>query len=308
MNSNLVKLNIILILVFLCLNFSSCNKFKNYFSSPNTENNINDAYNEDTFTLKILEKIDDGNKIYILGQATSNEKIPVSLVILKLRMMSNTGVILSENSYPIANLLGKDKSEFFERNNPKKFLIIVDSNRYRLVKPTDFQLELSWGQEAASSITNTNDVVDNENNNNEIFANISNNTEHNASNENTNNVNISSNINSNPLKNQEVLKMKNLSYEKKMTSLKSTTPQYYFTITGEFENLSDKIINEISLAVSFKSKLSDNSLNGEDEFLDIKDIALDPKSSKKFEMELETVLSSQDANIYKPVIKIISFK
>ena len=309
MNSNFVKLNTALLIIFLCFNFSSCSKLRNYFSLSNTENNINDVYNnEETFSLKILEKIDDGDKIYILGEATSNERIPVSIVLLKLRMMSNTGAVLSENSYSFASLMGKDKSEYFERNNPKKFLIIVDSNHYRLVKPTDFQLELSWGQEATNSVNNN---YSNDTNN--VFTSVQNDNTpsfHSDTNEsvNKNNINVSSNLNNSASKNSEALKMKNLSFEKKMTSLKSVTPQYYFTITGEFENLSDNVINDISLAVSFKSKLSDNRLNGDDEFLDIKDIALKPKSSKKFEMELETILNSQDANIYKPVIKIVSFK
>ena len=101
--------------------------------------------------------------------------------------------------------------------------------------------------------------------------------------------------------------MVNLQFEKKIAKVNAKDPKYYFVITGEFENLSDKVINDISLAVSFKSKLSDNRLNNEDEFLDIKSVGLNPKSSKKFEMELETILNSQDANIYKPVIKIVSF-
>lgn len=285
MNKFSIKIIFFSLVVILLFCLSACN-FNGFF---NKQNNINENFTEATFSLKILEKINDGEKIYILGEASSSQKFPVSLVLLKLGLMGQNGDIINEETYKFANLMGKDKSEFFEKNEPKKFLIVIDSTLYTFNNPTDFQLELSWGNNnilAQNTEANLTNNVIGENNKIEVNSNIT----------------TPSNINR-----SEAFKMVNLQFEKKIAKVNAKDPQYYFVITGEFENLSDKVINDISLAVSFKSKLSDNKLNNEDEFLDIKSVGLNPKSSKKFEMELETILNSQDANIYKPVIKIVSF-
>ena len=285
MNKFSIKIIFFSLVVILLFCLSGCN-FNGFF---NKQNNINENFTEATFSLKIFEKINDWEKIYILGEASSSQKFPVSLVLLKLGLMGQNGDIINEETYKFANLMGKDKSEFFEKNEPKKFLIVIDSTLYTFNNPTDFQLELSWGNNnilAQNTEANLTNNVIGENNKIEVNSNIT----------------TPSNINR-----SEAFKMVNLQFEKKIAKVNAKDPKYYFVITGEFENLSDKVINDISLAVSFKSKLSDNRLNNEDEFLDIKSVGLNPKSSKKFEMELETILNSQDANIYKPVIKIVSF-
>lgn len=319
MNSKSLKNNIMItkfiLLSILVLNFSSCsytqrlfNKNKNLES--NSVNNVADSQESDNlFTLKILEKINDGEKIYILSEATCNEKFPTASVKVKLKLLSNSGEIVDEFLYNFAELVGKDKSNTFEKKVPKKFLITINANSSYSYIPTDFQLELSWEQNdeaSASSIMAQANSLQTDINSDAL-------TDLNATNNTSNTNNMYSVVNTSSVYPNEknvggqALKMKNLSFEKKMVSLNDKTPSYYFVISGEFENLSNKVINEISLAVSFKSKLSDNKLNNEPEFLEIKELTINPNDSKKFELELETILDSQDANIYKPDIKIVSF-
>lgn len=272
-NSLLKKFIVVALLVF---SFSSCSiANKPFFHSKSSANNFENAKEGEgnLFSLKILERVNDGDKIYILGEALAKESVLIKDVNIKVRLMGRNGEVISEQIYPFASLMGKDKSETFEKNISKKFLVSIDYKFSNITPPSDFQLELSWGQ------------------NNFDSTNVS-------------SINVPNQTN---LNRQEALRMVNLAFEKKLVSLNDKDPKYYFVISGEFENLSDKIVNEISIAVSFKSKLSDNRLSSDEEFLEIKDINLNPKSSKKFEMELETILNSQDANIYKPDIKIVSF-
>lgn len=294
-------------LLIMVLFFSSCSYTKRFFnkneglsaSSTNSEASINES--DSLFLLKILEKVNDGEKIYILSEATCKEALPVQGVNVKLKLLANNGEILDEFSYNFQELLGKDKSETFEKRVPKKFLIAIDANSSYASMPTDFQLELSWGQNnVVSNTTFENEYAKNDFNKDAL-------TNPSTTNNTFSVVNTSSVYPNEKNNNTQALKMKNLAFEKKIVSLNSKTPNYYFVISGEFENLSNKTINAISLAVSFKSKLSDNKLNSEPEFLEINNLAINPNDSKKFELELETILDSQDANIYKPDIKIVSF-
>ena len=171
MNKFSIKIIFFSLLVILLFCLSACN-FNGFF---NKQNNINENFTEATFSLKILEKINDGEKIYILGEASSSQKFPVSLVLLKLGLMGQNGDIINEETYKFANLMGKDKSEFFEKNEPKKFLIVIDSTLYTFNNPTDFQLELSWGNNNISAQNTeanlTNNVIG-ENNKIEVNSNI----------------------------------------------------------------------------------------------------------------------------------------
>ncbi len=246
--------------IFLCF-FSSC-VLKGGVVSVGTNSPKSD---DEMFSLEVLEKINDGEKIYILGQITSEVKAPVKDVVLNLRLLDINSKVVSEHAYILSKLMGKDKSEFINADEPKKFLISTD-----LKKSTDFQLELLWGEEALKKFTKPN-----------AQAQTSTKT--------------------------EVLKMSNLYFDKKIVSPSGKDLQYYFVISGDFENLSDKVVKEISLAVSFKSKIGDKKLSNDEEFLEIKDVALKPKSTKKFEMELETILSGDEVNLYTPDIRIVSF-
>ncbi|MGI6680724.1 MAG: hypothetical protein ACOX3T_04495 [Bdellovibrionota bacterium] len=294
-------LSFVVIFSFVVFSFTACN-FNNIpflqkkFSKTENEK-IKTTESENLFSMRIVEKVNDGEKVYILGEAFSNEEIQVDKVSVKLRLLKGNGETSFENVYEFADLMGKDKSKFFEKKVPKRFLISLDNDFLKLNSATDFQLELLWNlNEANLNEAKQDEVKQGEDRQREIKDESLTNS--------VASVDNFSNLSTLP---KEALKMVNLSFEKKLVSLNDKEPKYYFLISGELENLSDRVINEITITVSFKSKLSNIKLNKEEEFLEIKGIRIKPHSSKKFEMELDTVLSSQDANIYKPEIKILSF-
>ncbi len=225
----------------------------------------------DTFSLEVLQKINDGDKIYIFGVIKSFVNIPVKDIVINLKLLDKNSKIVDEHAYVLSKLIKKDSSEFFKEGEEKKFLIST-----QIKNAIDFQLELLWGDEALKKQANP--------------------------------VSVSSVKNIEEYeKKSEVLRMSNLYFDKKIVSPLGKNLQYYFVISGEFENLSDKVIKDISIGVSFKNKIKNDKMAGDEEFLEIKDVSLMPKSKKKFEMELETIFSGSDVNLYKPDIRIVEF-
>lgn len=296
MKNNKVKIVFVLFLS-LAFCFSACTWTQNLISklkgdggsllvaSNSKDKNVKEATPEDLFTLNILEKVNNGERIYVLGEVISREKYNVSNVIIKLKLVNKDFQTILEHSYILANLLGKDKAQYFEKGESKKFLLSAP-----VLEATDFELELLWGSEALGEVNNINQNIDSVKNE----ENVEEKNEDEGKEEFDNR--------------KEILKMTNLYFKQnEVQGSNPSNPEYYFTISGEFENLSEKLIKEISLSVSFRGKNTNAKLDGEEELLEIKDVLLVPHGKKKFEMELETVLNKDEVRNYKPEIKIVNF-
>jgi hypothetical protein len=223
------------------------------------------------FILEIVDEANDGQRLLIKGRLRAKQEWSAQEVVLRLTALDESG---SQRTllHRLDELLPSVK--FVAPQEPAEFTLAVASAGL-----SNYQLEVLWGNEAATLTKQTKSPVATE---------------------------------SNPAGPQELV-LRGLEVHR-LPDASCASPDeciVKFTITGEFFNSGAAIISHVILKAGFstadKLDLSDQILENERQ-VEVQNLKLAPGGTKPFRMVLETKVVPTQQMAPRPVIRIVSVK